>query len=106
MWSCFEALESTKISSYEPLSSQTYENGYWTKICDFTVGRGKGSKKKKKKKKNAERRVFLSSPSSLFWKSMQDFRQFFAHFSFVCAGMVSGKAMNQPIARQSRTMIY
>ena len=34
---CFEALESTKISSYEPVSSQKYENGYWTKICNFTV---------------------------------------------------------------------
>ena len=30
---CFEALESTKISSYEPVSSQKYENGYRTKIC-------------------------------------------------------------------------
>ena len=34
---CFEALESTKISSYEPVSSQKYENGYRTKICNFTV---------------------------------------------------------------------
>ena len=34
---CVEALESTKMSSYEPVSSQKYENGYWTKICDFTV---------------------------------------------------------------------
>ena len=34
---CFEALQSTKISSYEPVSSQTYENGYRTKTCDFTV---------------------------------------------------------------------
>ena len=34
---CFEALESTTISSYERVSSQKYENGYWTKICDFTV---------------------------------------------------------------------
>ena len=33
----FEALESTKISSYEPVSSQKYENGYRTKICNFTV---------------------------------------------------------------------
>ena len=34
---CHEALKSTKISSNEPVSSQKYENGYWTKICDFTV---------------------------------------------------------------------
>ena len=34
---CFEALESTKISSYEPVSSEKYENGYRTKICNFTV---------------------------------------------------------------------
>ena len=34
---CFEALESTKISSYELVSSQKYENGYRTKICNFTV---------------------------------------------------------------------
>ena len=34
---CFEALESTKIISYEPVSSQKYENGYRTKICYFTV---------------------------------------------------------------------
>ena len=33
----FEALERTKISSYEPVSSQKYENGYRTKICNFTV---------------------------------------------------------------------
>ena len=33
---CSEALESTKISSYEPVSSQKYENGYRTKICNFT----------------------------------------------------------------------
>ena len=26
-----------KISSYEPVSSQKYENGYRTKICNFTV---------------------------------------------------------------------
>ena len=25
-----------KISSHEPVSSQKYENGYRTKICDFT----------------------------------------------------------------------
>ena len=36
---CFEALKSTKISLYEPVSSQKYENGYQTKICDFTVVR-------------------------------------------------------------------
>ena len=29
---CFEALESAKISSYEPVSSQKYENGYRTKF--------------------------------------------------------------------------
>ena len=34
---CFEALESTKISSYEPVSGQKYENGCRTKICNFTV---------------------------------------------------------------------
>ena len=34
---CLEALESTKISSYEPVSSQKYENGYRTKIYNFTV---------------------------------------------------------------------
>ena len=28
---------STKISSYEPVSSQKYENRYRTKICNFTV---------------------------------------------------------------------
>ena len=33
----FEAFESTKISSYEPVSSQKYENGYQTKISNFTV---------------------------------------------------------------------
>ena len=33
----FEALESTKISSDKPVSSQKYENGYRTNICDFTV---------------------------------------------------------------------
>ena len=33
----FEAFESTKISSYEPVSRQKYENGYRTKICNFTV---------------------------------------------------------------------
>ena len=33
----FEALESTKISSSEPVSSQKYENGYRTKIFNFTV---------------------------------------------------------------------
>ena len=32
---CFEALESMKISSYKQVSSQKYENGYRTKICDF-----------------------------------------------------------------------
>ena len=32
-----KALESTKISSYEPVSSQKYENGYSTKIYNFTV---------------------------------------------------------------------
>ena len=37
MFFCFEALQSTKISSYEPVSSQKYENGYRTKICNFTV---------------------------------------------------------------------
>ena len=37
MWFCVEALKSTKISSYEPVSSQKYENGYRTKICNFTV---------------------------------------------------------------------
>ena len=31
----FETLESTKIGLYEPVSSQKYENGYRTKICDF-----------------------------------------------------------------------
>ena len=36
---CFEALKSTKISSHETVSSQKYENGYRTKICDFTVWR-------------------------------------------------------------------
>ena len=39
MSSCFEALKSTKISSYEPVSSQKYENGYRTKICNFTESR-------------------------------------------------------------------
>ena len=34
---CFEALKSTKISSYEPVLSQKYENGYRTKMCNFTV---------------------------------------------------------------------
>ena len=34
---CFEALESTKISPYEPVSSQKYENGNRTKIYNFTV---------------------------------------------------------------------
>ena len=34
---CFEALKSTKISLCEPVSSQKYENGYRTKICNFTV---------------------------------------------------------------------
>ena len=34
---CFEALESAKISLCEPVSSQKYENGYRTKICDFTL---------------------------------------------------------------------
>ena len=34
---CFEALESKKISSYEPVSSQKYENWYRTKICNFAV---------------------------------------------------------------------
>ena len=34
---CFEALESTKISTYEPVSSRKYENRYRTKICNFTV---------------------------------------------------------------------
>ena len=29
---CFEALESAKISSCEPVSSQKYENGYRTKF--------------------------------------------------------------------------
>ena len=33
----FWGLESTKISSYEPVSSQKYENRYGTKICNFTV---------------------------------------------------------------------
>ena len=33
----FEALKSTKISSYEPVSSQKYENGHRTEICNFTV---------------------------------------------------------------------
>ena len=37
MSSCFEALESAKISSYEPVSSQKYKNEYRTKICNFTV---------------------------------------------------------------------
>ena len=36
---CFEALEGAKISSDKPVSSQKYENGYRTKICDFTVVR-------------------------------------------------------------------
>ena len=36
---CFEALESTKISSYEPVSSQKYANGYRMKIGDFTVSK-------------------------------------------------------------------
>ena len=30
-----------KISSYQPVSSQKYENGYRTKICNFTVVRGR-----------------------------------------------------------------
>ena len=30
-----KALKSTKISSYEPLLSEKYENGYRTKNCDF-----------------------------------------------------------------------
>ena len=34
---CFEAMESAKISSDELVSSQKYENGYRTKICDLTV---------------------------------------------------------------------
>ena len=34
---CFEALESMKISSCEPVSSQKYEKGYRMKSCDFTV---------------------------------------------------------------------
>ena len=34
---CFDDLESTKISQYEPVLSQKYENGYRTKICNFTV---------------------------------------------------------------------
>ena len=34
---CFEAVESTKFSSHEPVSSQKYENGYRTKICNFTI---------------------------------------------------------------------
>ena len=38
MWFFFcEALKSTKISSYEPVSSQKYENRYRMKICNFTV---------------------------------------------------------------------
>ena len=37
MLSCFEALESTKISLYEPVSSEKYENGYRAKICDFSI---------------------------------------------------------------------
>ena len=34
---CSEALESTKIKLYEPVSSQKYKNGYRAKICDLTV---------------------------------------------------------------------
>ena len=41
---CFENLDfqrhsvlRSKICSYEPVSSQKYENGYQTKMCDFTV---------------------------------------------------------------------
>ena len=34
---CYQALESTKISSYKPVSNQKYKNGYRTKICNFTV---------------------------------------------------------------------
>ena len=34
---CFEALESMKISSGEPVSSQKYKNRRRTKICDSTV---------------------------------------------------------------------
>ena len=30
-------VKSTKISPYEPVSSQKYENGYRTDICNFTV---------------------------------------------------------------------
>ena len=33
---CFEALKSTKISSCETVSSQKYENGNRTKVCNFT----------------------------------------------------------------------
>ena len=43
----FEALESTKISSYEPVSSQKYENGYRTKMCNFTVEQKKIPPKRK-----------------------------------------------------------
>ena len=32
-----EALKSTKIYSYEPVSSEKYENGCRTKMCDFAV---------------------------------------------------------------------
>ena len=32
-----QTLESTKISTYEPVSSRKYENRYRTKICNFTV---------------------------------------------------------------------
>ena len=31
------AIECTEISLHEPVSSQKYENGYRTKIFDFTV---------------------------------------------------------------------
>ena len=41
---CFQALEGTKISSYEQVSSQKYENGYRTKICNFTVLKHRQSK--------------------------------------------------------------
>ena len=33
----FEALNGTKFSSCEQVSSRKYENGYRTKICDSTV---------------------------------------------------------------------
>ena len=36
----YQALKSMKISSYEPVSSQKYENGYRTKMCNFTVQPG------------------------------------------------------------------